>query len=63
MQGRQFSVGDVEVVSATVDLDEVESYRGGIASLQVCTSALADLLPVALLSSCRGGKMEGQGGQ
>lgn len=27
-------MAEVEVVSATVDLDEVVSYRGGIASLQ-----------------------------
>ena len=33
-QGAQFAVSEVEVVSATVDLDEVVSYRGGIASLQ-----------------------------
>lgn len=34
VQGAQFAVSEVEVVSATVDLDEVVSYRGGIASLQ-----------------------------
>ena len=39
MQGAQFAVSEVEVVSATVDLDVVVSYRGGIASLQqqVCS--------------------------
>ena len=39
VQGAQFAVSEVEVVSATVDLDEVVSYRGGIASLQqqVCS--------------------------
>ncbi|KAK9815368.1 hypothetical protein WJX72_002356 [[Myrmecia] bisecta] len=33
-QGSQFGVSEVEVVSATVDLDEVVSYRGAISSLQ-----------------------------
>lgn len=28
MQGSQFSMREVEVVTATVDLDEVASYRG-----------------------------------
>ena len=34
LQGRQFSVREVEVVTATVDIDEVVSYRGAISSLQ-----------------------------
>jgi hypothetical protein len=34
LQGSQFGVSDVEVVTATVDLDEVVSYRGAISSLQ-----------------------------
>jgi NAD+ synthase (glutamine-hydrolysing) len=33
-QGSQFSMKEVEVVTATVDLDEVSSYRGAVASLQ-----------------------------
>ncbi|KAI7835944.1 hypothetical protein COHA_010177 [Chlorella ohadii] len=33
-QGSQFSMKEVEVVIATVDLDEVSSYRGAVASLQ-----------------------------
>lgn len=33
-QGSQFAIGDVEVVTATVDLDEVVSYRGAVSSLQ-----------------------------
>lgn len=33
-QGSQFSVNEVEVVTATVDLDEVVRYRGVISSLQ-----------------------------
>ncbi len=32
MQGSQFSLKDVEVVVAAVDLDDVRSYRGAIAS-------------------------------
>ncbi|DAZ98464.1 TPA: hypothetical protein N0F65_001165 [Lagenidium giganteum] len=31
-QGSQFAVSDVEVVSATVDLDDVRSYRGSVSS-------------------------------
>ena len=34
VQGRQFSVHEVEVVAATVDIDEVVSYRGAVSSLQ-----------------------------
>lgn len=34
VQGSQFAVGDVEVITATVDLDEVVSYRGAVNSLQ-----------------------------
>lgn len=29
-QGTQFSLADVEVVTATVDLDDVRSFRGSI---------------------------------
>jgi NAD+ synthase (glutamine-hydrolysing) len=34
-QGSQFSPQDVEVVTATIDLEEVRSYRGAIGSRQV----------------------------
>ena len=38
-QGSQFSLKDVEVVTATVDLDEVRAYRASISrSLQAATS-------------------------
>lgn len=38
-QGSQFSLNDVEVVTATVDLDEVRSYRSSISrSLQAASS-------------------------
>lgn len=38
-QGSQFSLNDVEVVTATVDLDEVRSYRAAISrGLQAATS-------------------------
>ena len=40
MQGSQFSVNEVEVVTATVDLDEVVRYRGG--------SCMADASPQAV---------------
>ena len=49
-QGAQFGVSEVEVVSATVDLDEVVSFRGGIASLQQqARSHAAHLLSVLRL--------------
>ena len=38
-QGSQFSPLDVEVVTATVDLEDVRSYRGAIGSRQVQASA------------------------
>ena len=34
-QGTQFSLKDVEVLTAVVDLDEVEAYRRGIRSHQL----------------------------
>lgn len=37
-QGSQFSLLDVEVVTAIVDLEEVRSYRGGLASRGVQAS-------------------------
>lgn len=37
-QGRQFDVSDVEVVLATVDLDEVRSYRGAFQSMSIQAS-------------------------
>lgn len=37
-QGEQFDVEDVEVVAATVDLDEVRSYRGAFQSMSVQAS-------------------------
>ncbi|TMW63140.1 hypothetical protein Poli38472_002081 [Pythium oligandrum] len=44
-QGTQFSVKDVEVVTATVDLDDVRSYRGSISSRSEQASALKTVLP------------------
>jgi NAD+ synthase (glutamine-hydrolysing) len=38
-QGSQFSPLDVEVVTATIDLEDVRSYRGAIGSRQVQASA------------------------
>ncbi|MCA9872147.1 MAG: NAD(+) synthase [Anaerolineales bacterium] len=40
-QGSQFSPRDVEVVTATVDLEDVRSYRGAIGSRQVQASEAA----------------------
>jgi NAD+ synthase (glutamine-hydrolysing) len=44
-QGSQFSLRDIEVVTATVDLDSVQSYRGVLSSLREQASA-AERLPV-----------------
>jgi NAD+ synthase (glutamine-hydrolysing) len=44
-QGSQFSVKEVEVVTATVDLDEVVSHRGSVASLQE-QAAMAPSMPL-----------------
>ena len=38
-QGSQFSLRDVEVVTATIDLEDVRAYRGAIGSRQVQASA------------------------
>lgn len=46
-QGSQFSLADVEVVSAVVDLDEVVSYRAAISSLREQASSIA---PPALVN-------------
>lgn len=40
-QGRQFHTAEVEVITATVNLDEVLSYRGAISSVQVFQPRLA----------------------
>ena len=40
-QGSQFSPHDVEVVTATIDLEDVRSYRGAIGSRQVQASEAA----------------------
>jgi NAD+ synthase (glutamine-hydrolysing) len=42
-QGSQFSVRDVEVVTAVVNLEEVRSYRGSIASRGVQASAAREI--------------------
>ena len=47
LQGSQFAIEDVEVVTATVDLDEVVSYRGAVSSLQEQASNAS---PVATVS-------------
>jgi len=42
-QGSQFSVKDVEVVTAVMDLDEIRSYRGAISSRSVQAAAARPL--------------------
>jgi NAD+ synthase (glutamine-hydrolysing) len=37
-QGKQFGVDDVEVVTATIDLDDIRSYRASIASFGIQTA-------------------------
>lgn len=44
-QGKQFDVSDVEVVTATVDLDDVQSHRGSFQSMSA-QSARASRIPV-----------------
>jgi NAD+ synthase (glutamine-hydrolysing) len=45
-QGQQFSVREVEVVTAVVDLDQVVSYRGAVSSLQEQAS---EVQPIPLI--------------
>eukprot|EP00898_Chlorokybus_atmophyticus_P003430 jgi/Chlat1/4088/Chrsp26S04007 len=42
-QGSQFSLADVEVVTATIDLDQVSNFRGAISSLREQSSAAEHL--------------------
>jgi len=51
-QGAQFSVQDVEVIVATVDLDEVRSFRAAIASRSV-QAAVETPLPVVRVPNFR----------
>ncbi|KAJ0408384.1 hypothetical protein P43SY_003110 [Pythium insidiosum] len=44
-QGSQFSVKDVEVVTATVDLEDVRSYRSAVSSRSEQASALETVIP------------------
>jgi hypothetical protein len=62
--GAQFGVGDVEVVPATVDLDEVVSYRLGLASLREQASAAPApaVVRVPGFALCRSGGGSGSGG-
>ncbi|CAM9737959.1 unnamed protein product [Chrysoparadoxa australica] len=45
-QASQFSLIDVEVISATIDLDEVRSYRASCSSLQEQSSCAASICTV-----------------
>uniref|UniRef100_A0A0G4IER3 Glutamine-dependent NAD(+) synthetase n=1 Tax=Chromera velia CCMP2878 TaxID=1169474 RepID=A0A0G4IER3_9ALVE len=55
-QGSQFSPNDVEVVCATVDLEEVRSYRGSVMSRSNQASSLKEALPrvKASIQLCHG---------
>lgn len=57
LQGQQFGVEEVEVVSAIVDLDEVTSYRGAISSLrdQAASKPGCLFLPLNLTVSLKQG--------
>ena len=45
-QGKQFDVNDVEVVTATVDLDDVQSHRGSFQSMSAQSARTARILIV-----------------
>ena len=47
LQGAQFSVQEVEVITATVDLDEVVRYRGGHRWEPHCGFACVQMGPFA----------------
>lgn len=62
-QGSQFSCREVETVVASVDLNQVASYRGGIASLQAQAAASPTVPSVRVRwSLCTGGGEAGAGG-
>lgn len=44
-QGSQFSVRDIEVITATVDLDDVRSYRGAVSSRSEQASSPKFIIP------------------
>uniref|UniRef100_A0A061S1R4 Glutamine-dependent NAD(+) synthetase n=2 Tax=Tetraselmis sp. GSL018 TaxID=582737 RepID=A0A061S1R4_9CHLO len=58
-QGSQFSLSDVEVVVATVDVEEVVSYRGSICSLREQASS-AERIPTVVVdfSVCRSSRVD-----
>ena len=44
-QASQFSVVDVEVITAVIDLNDIRSYRAGVASFQEQASVLTKIIP------------------
>ena len=53
-QGSQFSVRDVEVVTAVMDLEEIRSFRGAIASRSVQAASVAPLPRIKIKYSVTG---------
>lgn len=61
-QGSQFSCREVETVVASVDLNQVSSYRGGIASLQAQAAASSPVPSVRVRWSLCSGSATGAAG-
>ncbi|KAE8606522.1 hypothetical protein XENTR_v10010768 [Xenopus tropicalis] len=55
-QGSQFSLTDVEVLTATLDLEDVRSYRAQISSR--CISPRSSMLALGLFTTQQAGKMK-----
>ena len=64
-QGRQFALSDVEVITATVDLDSVAAKRGAFAAMRAQAAAAGGASPVARVAVdfrlCGGGGAAGGG--
>lgn len=62
-QGRQFALADVEVVTATVDLDSIVAKRGAFAAMRAQAAAAGGASPIARVSVdfrlCGGGAAGG----
>ncbi|EGF75828.1 hypothetical protein BATDEDRAFT_31001 [Batrachochytrium dendrobatidis JAM81] len=50
-QGAQFSLAEVEVITATVDLDDVRAYRSGLVSRSLQAASIKEHFPVVHLDS------------
>ncbi|EGF78318.1 hypothetical protein BATDEDRAFT_17496 [Batrachochytrium dendrobatidis JAM81] len=51
-QGAQFSLAEVEVITATVDLDDVRAYRSGLVSRSLQAASIKEHFPVVHLDVC-----------